>query len=100
MLAVALGLWASAAKATATHLDLPLRVRVGEMVLGVVTTTAVSVMMGCYIILSSAIYSSVPLLLLGVAALAAQSAAAPGRIRRAVRRGRRRPHDKAPRSAL
>ncbi len=100
VLAVAFGLWASAVKATATHLDLPLRVRVGEMVLGVVTTTAVFVMLGCYIILSSAIYSSVPLLLLGVAALAVQGAAAPGRMRQAVRRGRRRPHDKAPRSVL
>ena len=99
VLTVAFGLWASAVKATARHLDLAVRVRVGEMVLGVVTTTPVYVMLGCYIILSSAIYSSVPLLLLGVAGLATQSAVAPGRMRRAVRRGRRRPHDKAPRSA-
>ena len=83
LLAAAFGLWASAAKATATHLDLAVRVRVGEMLLGVVTTTAVFAMLACNVILTSATHSSVSLLLLGVAGLAAQSAVATGRIRRA-----------------
>lgn len=89
LLTVAFGLWARAAKATVRHLDLALRVRVGEMMLGVVTATAVSVMLAFNVILDSAIHSSVPLLLLGVAGLAVQSTATPGRMRRAVRRGRR-----------
>jgi len=89
VLTVAFGLWASAAKATARHLDLPLRVRVGERMLGVVTATAVSVMVAFNVIWDSAMHSSFPLLLLGMAGLAVQSAAVPGRMRRAVRRGRR-----------
>jgi hypothetical protein len=89
LLTVAFGLWARAAKATVRHLDLALRVRVGEMMLAVVTATAVSVMLAFNVILSSAIDSSVPLLLLGVAGLAAPGAAAPLKMKQVVRRGRR-----------
>jgi uncharacterized protein YjeT (DUF2065 family) len=89
LLMVAFRLWARAAKATVRHLDLALRVRAGEMMLAVVTATAVSVMLAFNIILSSAIDSSVPMLLLGVAGLAAQGAAAPMKMKQAVRRSRR-----------
>ena len=89
LLAAAFGLWAYVAKATVRNLDLALPVRVGEMLLATLTATAVLAMLPFGIILDSATQSSFSLLLLGVAALAAQSAAATSRIRRAVRRGRR-----------
>jgi hypothetical protein len=89
LLAAAFGLWANAAKATASHLDLAVRVRVGEMLLAAVTATAVLAMLPFTLFLASATQSSLFQLLLGVVSLATQSVAATSRIRRALRRGRR-----------
>ena len=89
LLAAAFGLWANAAKATARHLDLAVRVRVGEMLLAAVTATAVLAMLPFTLFLTSATQSSLFQLLLGVVALATQSVVATSRIRRALRRGRR-----------
>lgn len=89
LLAVAFGLWAYAAKATARHLDLAPRIRVGEMLLAAVTATAISVSLPISLILAATIQPSFSLLLVGVAALAAQSAVAAMRMQMVVRRGRR-----------
>ena len=89
LLAAAFGLWANAAKATARHLDLAVRVRAGEMLLAAVTPAAVLAMLPCTLFLASAIQFSLFQLLLAVVALATQSVAATISIRRALRRGRR-----------
>jgi hypothetical protein len=89
LLTAAFGLWANAAKATARHLDLPVRVRAGEMLLAAVTATAVLAMLPFTLILTSAAQSSFSSLLLGVVALATQSVVATSRISRAIRQGRR-----------
>ncbi len=89
LLAAAFGLWANAAKATAGHLDLAVRVRAGEMLLAAVTPAAVLAMLPFTLFLTSATQSSLFPLLLGVVALATQSFAATISIRRALRRGRR-----------
>ena len=89
LLSAAFGLWANAAKATAKHLDLTVRVRAGEMLLAAVTPAAVLAMLPCTLFLASATQFSLFQLLLGVVALATQSVAATISIRRALRRGRR-----------
>jgi hypothetical protein len=89
LLTAAFGLWANAAKATARHLDLAVRVRAGEMLLAAVTSTAVLAMLPFGLFLISATQSSLFQLLLGVVALATQSVVATSSIRRALRRGRR-----------
>lgn len=88
-LMVALGLWTSAAAATARHLDLSPRVRAAQMVLGGVTAATASVMLSVNLIWLSAIQSSVPMLLLGIAGLAVLIPTAAMRMRRVVRSGRR-----------
>jgi hypothetical protein len=65
----ALGLWVSAARATARQLDLSPRERSAEAVLGVLTLNGVSVMAAANVTLIAAIHSSVSLLLLAVAGL-------------------------------
>jgi hypothetical protein len=89
LLAAAFGLWANAAKATARHLDLAVRIRAGEMLLAAVTPAAVLAMLPFTAFLISATQSSLFQLLLGVVLLATQSVAATISIRRALRRGRR-----------
>jgi hypothetical protein len=89
LLTAAFGLWANAAKATAKHLDLTVRVRADEMLLAAVTSTAVLAMLPFGLFLISATQSSLFQLLLGVVALATQSVVATSSIRRALRRGRR-----------
>ena len=76
-LMVALGLWASAAKVTATHLDLSPRERSAGAVLGALTLNGTSAMISASVIVIAAVHASVPLLLLAVAGLA--SAAVRGR---------------------
>ena len=88
-LMVAIGLWISAAVATARHLHLSPRVRAAQMMLGAVTSIAVSVMLAVNIIWWSAIQSSVLLLLLGTTGLAVLIPAATMKMRRAVRSGKR-----------
>ena len=65
----ALGLWVSAARATARQLDLSPRQRSAEAVLGVLTLNGVTVMASANITLIAAVHSSVSLLLLAVAGL-------------------------------
>lgn len=89
LLMAAFGLWANVAKATAKHLDLPVRVRAGEMLLAAVTSAAVLAMLPFTLFVTSATQSSLFQLLLGVVALATQSVVATSRIRQALRRGRR-----------
>ena len=89
LLMAAFGLWANAAKATAKHLDLAVRVRAGEVLLAAVTSAAVLAMLPFTLFLTSATQSSLFELLLGVVALATQSMVGTSRIRQALRRGRR-----------
>jgi hypothetical protein len=89
LLTAAIGLWANAAKATAKHLDLAVRVRADEMLLAAVTQAAALAMLPFTLFLTSATQSSLFQLLLGVVALATQSVVATSKIRRALRRGRR-----------
>lgn len=89
LLMAAFRLWANAAKATAKHLDLAVRVRASEMLLAAVTPAAVLAMLPFTLFLTSATQASLFQLLLGVVALATQSVVATSRIRRALRRGRR-----------
>jgi hypothetical protein len=88
-MAVAIGLWASAATATARHLTLTPRVRAAQLVLGAVIPAAVTAMVVTLALWWSATQDSVTLLVLAGANLAAASVGAPVTIRRAVRRGRR-----------
>jgi hypothetical protein len=88
-LAVAIGLWASAAAATARHITLVPRVRAAQLLLGAVTPTAVSAMVIANAIWLSVTQASVMWLLFAVLLVTLVSMSAPHRIRRAVRRGRR-----------
>jgi hypothetical protein len=88
-LVAALGLWASAAAATAKHLKLATRARAAQPLLAAVTMTAVLAMVSANTIWLAAIQSSLPWLVVGVANLAVVSVVAPRRIGQAVRQGRR-----------
>ena len=88
-MAAAIGLWAAAATATARHLTLTPRVRAAQLVLGAVIPTAVTTMLITLALWWSATQDSLTMLVLAAANLAAASAGTPGKIRRAVRRGRR-----------
>ena len=67
---VALGLWASAAAATAKHLKLAPRARAAQLLLAAVTLTAALAIVSANIIWLAAIQSSLPWLVVGVANLA------------------------------
>ena len=88
-LAVAIGLWAAAATAAARHLTLTPRVRAVHLVLGAIIPNAVSMVVVTLGIWWWATQSSVTLLVLAVTNLALTGVLAPGKIGRAVRRGRR-----------
>jgi hypothetical protein len=83
-LAVAIGLWAAAAR----HLTLTPRVRAFHLVLGAIIPNAVSMVVVTLGIWWWATQSSVTLLVLAVTNLALTGVLAPGKIGRAVRRGR------------
>jgi hypothetical protein len=87
--AVAIGLWASAAVATARHLTLAPRVRAAQLVLGAITAVTVTVMFVTLVLWWSASQSSVALLVMALVNLALWSVVAPAKIGRAVRKGRR-----------
>ena len=87
-LAVAIGLWAAAATAAVRHLTLTPRVRAFHLVLGAIIPNAVSMVVVTLGIWWWATQSSVTLLLLTVTNLALTGVLAPGKIGRAVRRGR------------
>jgi hypothetical protein len=80
----ALGLWASAARATARQLDLSPRERSAEAVLSVLTLNGVSVMSSANVMLIAAVHSSVSLLLLAIAGLGAVALRGRTRRRRAA----------------
>lgn len=88
-LVAALGLWASAAAATAKHLKLADRARAAQPLLASVTLTAASAIVPANIIWLAAIQSSLPWLVVGAANLAVVSVVMPRRIGQAVRQGRR-----------
>ena len=88
-MAVVIGLWATAATATARHLTLVPRVRAAQLVLGAVIPAGVTAVVVTQAIWWSATQTSVTLLVLAVVNLALASLLTPGRIGRAVRRGRR-----------
>jgi hypothetical protein len=87
-MAVAIGLWATAAAATARHLTLTPRVRAVQLVLGALGATMVTVMFATLNFWWSATQSPV-WLLVGLVTLALASMTAWRQIPRAVRRGRR-----------
>lgn len=89
LLAVALGLWTSAATATARRLGLSSTVRAAEKVLAVVATAAISAAVYVNSIWISAIEGSATWLFFGLAGLAVLAASTTFRLRLAVRRGRR-----------
>jgi hypothetical protein len=84
-IAVALGLWTSAATAAAKQLDLSPRVRAAEKRLGAAADPAVSVMISVTTLFYAAVQSSVPLLLLGLSWFALQVTGAYVRRRRTGR---------------
>jgi hypothetical protein len=88
-LVAALGLWASAAAATAKHLNLATRARAAQPLLAAVTMTTALAMVSANTIWLAATQSSLPWLVVGVANLAVVSVVAPRRIGQAVRQGRR-----------
>ncbi len=88
-LAIAIGLWASAAAATAKHITLVPRARAAQLLLGEVTSTAVSAMVVANAVWLSVTQASVMELLVALLVLTLVSMSAPNRILRAVRRGRR-----------
>lgn len=88
-LVVALGLWASAAAATAKHLKLAPRARAAQLLLAAVTLTAALVIVSANIFWLAAIQSSLAWLVVGVANLAVVGVVMPRIIGRAVRKGRR-----------
>ena len=88
-LGVAIRLWAAAATAAARHLTLTPRVRAVHLVLAAVIPIAVSMVVATLGIWWWATQSSVTLLVLAVTNLAMASMLGPGKIGRAVRRGRR-----------
>jgi hypothetical protein len=77
-LMIALGLWASAANATARHLDLSPRERSAGAVLGALTLNGAFAMISATVLVNAAVESSLPTLLLAVASLA--TAAVRGRM--------------------
>ena len=87
-IAVAIGLWATAAAATARHLTLVPRVRAVQLVLGAVAATLVTVVVATLDLWWSATQSPV-WLVAGLVFLGSASVFAWRRIRRAVRKGRR-----------
>ncbi len=87
-IAVAIGLWATAAAATARHLTLVPRVRAVQLVLGAVAAPLVTVVLVTLNLWWSATQSAVWLVVVPVF-LASASADAWQRVPRAVRRGRR-----------
>jgi hypothetical protein len=89
VVAVAIGLWATAAVATARHLTLAPRVRAVQLVLGAVTRTTVMVMFVALVLWWSASQSSVLLLVLGLVDLGTGSVMVPSRVGLAIRKGRR-----------
>ena len=88
-LVVALGLWASAAAATAKHLKLAPRARAAQLLLAAVTLTAALAIVSANIIWLAAIQSSLAWLVVGVANLAVVGVVMPRIIGRAVRKSRR-----------
>ena len=88
-LVVALGLWASAAAATAKHLKLAPRARAAQLLLAAVTLTAALTIVSANLFWLAAIQSSLPWLVFGVANLAVVGVDMPRGIGRAVRKGRR-----------
>ena len=88
-LGVALGLWASAAAATAKHLKLAPRARAAQQLLAAVTLTAALAILSANIIWLAAIQSSLAWLLVGVANLASVGVVTSRGIGRAVRKSRR-----------
>jgi hypothetical protein len=86
---VGIWLWATTATATARQLTLTPRVQAAQLVLGSVIPTAVTVVASTLSLWWSVTQGSVTLLVLAVVNLATASVLAPGRIGRAVRRGRR-----------
>jgi hypothetical protein len=88
-LAIAIGLWASAAAAAAKHITLVPRARAAQLLLGEVTSTAVSAMVVANAVWLSVTQASVMELLVALLVLTLVSMSAPNRIRRAVRKGRR-----------
>jgi hypothetical protein len=87
--AAAIGLWAAAATATARQLTLAPRVRAAQLVLGAVMPTAISAVIATMALCWSANHASVLLLVVAGTELALAGVLDPGRIGRAVRRGRR-----------
>jgi hypothetical protein len=88
-LVVALGLWASAAGATAKHLKLATRARAAQPLLAAVTATAALVIVPANLIWLAVVQSSLPWLVVGVADLVLVGVVMPKRIGQAVRKGRR-----------
>ncbi len=88
-LVVALGLWASAAAATAKHLKLAPRARAAQLLLAAVTLIATLAIVAANAIWFAAIQSSLAWLVVGVANLALVGVVMPRIIGRAVRKGRR-----------
>ncbi len=88
-LMIALGLWASAAAATAKHLKLAPRARAAQPLLAAVTLAAALAIVPANAIWLAAIQSSLPWLVVGVANLAVVGVVMPRGIGRAVRKGRR-----------
>jgi len=88
-LVVALGLWASAAAATAKHLKLATWARAAQVLLAALTMTAALAIVPANLFWLAAIQSSLGWLAVGVANLALVGVVAPGRIGRAARQGRR-----------
>jgi len=95
-LVCAVGLWTSAAKATARQLDLSPRERSSEAVLGALTLNGASVMFYSYCILFAAAQSSVPWLLLPVVGLASTAVRGRMQMRQATGRARRRRRESGP----
>ena len=88
-IAVAIGLWATAAVTAARHLPLAPRVRGAALVLGAVTRTMVMVMFVALTLWWSATQALVFLLVMGLINLVLGSMLVPSRFSRAVRKGRR-----------
>jgi hypothetical protein len=88
-IAVAIGLWAAAAVATARQLALAPRVRAAQLVLGAVIRVTVTVMFVSLILWWSATQSSVVLLVMALLNLMLRGVAVPREIGRAVRKARR-----------
>jgi uncharacterized membrane protein SirB2 len=85
----AIGLWATAARAVARHLDLAPRIRAAETLLAAVISTGVLTMVPTEIIWFGVIRSSVYWLTGGLLALISAVFAAPTTLRQARRRARR-----------